>query len=80
MDLVEKTKSLVAPFYQTTSHFRSVEALNDVTEDQFPEGSSVLCLTELDEPVLRTVTDPKLDGLKTLWARGRNILIRATLQ
>ncbi|KAG5765090.1 hypothetical protein H9Q72_006842 [Fusarium xylarioides] len=74
MDLVEKTKSLVAPFYQTTSHFRSVEALNDIAEDQFPEGSSVLCLTELDEPVLRTVTDPKLDGLKTLWARGRNIL------
>ncbi|KLO93751.1 Uncharacterized protein Y057_14337 [Fusarium fujikuroi] len=74
MDLVEKTKSLVAPFYQTTNHFRSVEALNDITEDQFPEGSSVLCLTELDEPVLRTVTDPKLDGLKTLWARGRNIL------
>ncbi|EXM19870.1 hypothetical protein FOTG_12105 [Fusarium oxysporum f. sp. vasinfectum 25433] len=74
MDLVEKTKSLVAPFYQTTSHFRSIEALNDITEDQFPEGSSVLCLTELDEPVLRTVTDPKLDGLKTLWARGRNIL------
>ncbi|ENH67909.1 Lovastatin nonaketide synthase [Fusarium oxysporum f. sp. cubense race 1] len=62
MDLVEKTKSLVAPFYQTTSHFRSIEALNDITEDQFPEGSSVLCLTELDEPVLRTVTDPKLDA------------------
>ncbi|KAF4337392.1 polyketide synthase [Fusarium beomiforme] len=74
MDLVEKTKALVAPFYQTTNHFKSVEALNDITEDQFPEGSSVLCLTELDEPVLRTVTDPKLDGLKTLWARGRNIL------
>ncbi|GKU15242.1 unnamed protein product, partial [Fusarium langsethiae] len=74
MDLVEKTKALVAPFYQMTSHFTSVEALNEITEDQFPECSSVLCLTELDEPVLRIVTDPKLNGLKTLWARGRNIL------
>jgi hybrid polyketide synthase/nonribosomal peptide synthetase ACE1 len=74
IELVEKIRALVAPFHQMASHFRSVEALNEITEDQFPKYSSVLCLTELDEPVLRTVTDPRLNGLKNLWARGRNIL------
>lgn len=74
MDLVEKTKALVAPFNHMISQFRSAENLNESTEDEFPQGSSVLCLADLDEPVLRPVTDPKLNGLKTLWARGRNIL------
>jgi hybrid polyketide synthase/nonribosomal peptide synthetase ACE1 len=63
-NLLQKTSCLVTLYYRKICQ-GSIEALNDVTDEQSPECSSV-CMTELDEPVLRVFTNPKLDGLKTL--------------
>ncbi|SPJ71900.1 uncharacterized protein FTOL_01628 [Fusarium torulosum] len=41
MDLLQKASSFVTPFYRKISHIRAIEALNDVTDEQSPESSSV---------------------------------------
>lgn len=69
--LVEGIIDLLTPHYTTITHLDSVEALNDV---HLPKSSTVLSVTELDEPVLKSVSDPKLDCLKTLFTQARTML------
>ncbi|KHN96044.1 Beta-ketoacyl synthase [Metarhizium album ARSEF 1941] len=69
--LVQQLSGILGPRYRSISCFRSVQALH---EAGVPDSSSVLCLTELDQPFLETRTRQKLEGLKTLWRSGGTIL------
>ncbi|KAF4992227.1 hypothetical protein FDECE_13779 [Fusarium decemcellulare] len=69
--LLETVKSQLQERFSSFEHLRSVESLDKTT---LPSGSTVLCLADLDEPVMKSVTEAKMEGLKTLWTQGRNIL------
>ncbi|KXX77494.1 Nonribosomal peptide synthetase 14 [Madurella mycetomatis] len=70
-ELVEKLSTTLSAKFPIVKRVRSIEAL---LADPIPNSSTILSLTELDEPLLRVVTEEKLEGLKTLWRLGRNIL------
>ncbi|KAI1070292.1 hypothetical protein LB507_010325 [Fusarium sp. FIESC RH6] len=69
--LLESVKSHLQDRFSSFEHLRSVESLDKTT---LPPGSTVLSLADLDEPVMKSVTQAKMDGLKTLWTQARNIL------
>lgn len=72
--LVEEVTTFLQPWY--TRQLRlidSVERLLDVDHD-LSTGSSVLCVTDLDDPFLKDLTAAKLDALKHLFQHARNIL------
>ncbi|KAJ4007634.1 hypothetical protein NW752_010300 [Fusarium irregulare] len=69
--LLESVKSQLQDRFSSFEHLRSVESLDKAT---LPPGSTVLSLADLDEPVMKSVTQAKMDGLKTLWTQARNIL------
>lgn len=69
--LIEQISSPLKARFTNITRVASIEAFNAM---ELPVSSTVLCLTELDEPLLRTVTPAKLDALKVLWGQARNIL------
>ncbi|KAK4176933.1 Nonribosomal peptide synthetase 14 [Triangularia setosa] len=69
--LVEQLVTLLSTKFSRVQRVPSVESL---VSNPVPAGSTILGLTELDEPLLRTVTEAKLEGLKSMWGLGRNIL------
>ncbi|KAH6867729.1 hypothetical protein B0T10DRAFT_596949 [Thelonectria olida] len=69
--MAEQLSRLLAPRYAHIARFNSTEELNS---SGLAEFSTVLSLTELDEPLFATMTSGKLDALKTLWSQSANIL------
>ncbi|KAI0424987.1 hypothetical protein F5Y09DRAFT_347142 [Xylaria sp. FL1042] len=69
--LIETVAPLVKSRYQDIVILSSVE---DISYQHLPEGSSVLSLTELDEPLFKDVTLAKHESLKRVWKETRNIL------
>lgn len=69
--LIDRILSLIGTKWTKIIRIPSIEQLND---QPLPEGSSVLSLTELDEPLLRCPTPAKFNALKRLWQQARNIL------
>ncbi|KAF2175886.1 polyketide synthase PksB [Zopfia rhizophila CBS 207.26] len=69
--LSEQLSSILAPRFAQIIRIHSIEALNS---EGLADSSTVLSLTELDEPLFATMTPGKLDGLKTLWRQSGNIL------
>ncbi|KLO98506.1 Uncharacterized protein Y057_7828 [Fusarium fujikuroi] len=61
--LLEAVKSQLQDRFSSFKHLRSVESLDKTT---LPPGSTVLCLADLNEPVIKSVTKAKIDGLKIL--------------
>jgi hybrid polyketide synthase/nonribosomal peptide synthetase ACE1 len=57
--------------YAKTTRLTSLEEL---TELNLPISSSVLSLTDLDQPFLQARSPSKLDSLRTLWRRSESIL------
>lgn len=49
-------------------------SIDDLGEEALPEGSTVLSLTELDEPLFSANTPQKFYALKTVWRHSKNIL------
>ncbi|KAH8753456.1 hypothetical protein BGZ57DRAFT_958474 [Hyaloscypha finlandica] len=49
-------------------------SLEELTEQNLLISSSVLCLTDLDEPFLKERSASKLVSLRTLWRRSESIL------
>ncbi|KAF5018570.1 hypothetical protein F66182_9444 [Fusarium sp. NRRL 66182] len=67
------TRSILSTLGQRFSdlaHVASIESL----EQAMTSNCTVLSLTELDEPFMKTVTEDKMSGLKALWRVARNIL------
>ncbi|KAK4201201.1 Nonribosomal peptide synthetase 14 [Triangularia verruculosa] len=69
--LVEQLTTILSKKFSRVQRVPSIEAL---LANPIPTGSTVLGLTELDEPLLRKVTEGKLEGLKAMWGLARNIL------
>ena len=69
--LVEDMGDLLALRFKTVTRIDSIEALEDIT---IPASSTILSVTELDEPTLKVVTAIKLECLKTLFSQARNML------
>ncbi|KND87975.1 Nonribosomal peptide synthetase 14 [Tolypocladium ophioglossoides CBS 100239] len=69
--LCEQLSSVLAPRFGQITRLSSIE---DLTIEGLAESSTVLSLTELDDPLFATMTPGKLDGLKTLWRQAGNIL------
>lgn len=69
--LVEALAALLQPSCnQQFGHVDSVEQLLQVDHDL----ASVLCITDLDEPLLKNLTAEKLDALKHLFQHAKSIL------
>ncbi|KAH7062709.1 hypothetical protein BKA63DRAFT_573005 [Paraphoma chrysanthemicola] len=49
-------------------------SLEDVIPLGLTQGSSILCLTELDDEFLKHRNASKFDALRVLWQQGRNVL------
>ena len=67
----QKVSKLLAPRFSEVVRINSIDELNSIG---LPESSTVLSLTELDEPLFANLTAEKLEALKTLWRQSGNIL------
>lgn len=70
-EVVTGVRATVGSRWTKINVIESIEELNSLP---LPEGSSVLCVAELDEPLLHNPTSAKFSALKALWAKARNIL------
>jgi hybrid polyketide synthase/nonribosomal peptide synthetase ACE1 len=69
--LVEEVAASLSSKFSSLVRLPSIESLKTVT---IPDGATVLSLSELDEPLMRQVTEEKIEGLKALWRCARNIV------
>ncbi|PVI02593.1 putative equisetin synthetase [Periconia macrospinosa] len=69
--IAEKVAKFLAPRYSDILRVTSFESL-DV--DALPYASTVLSLTDLDEPVFKNITPQSLEALKILWQQAYNII------
>lgn len=72
--LVEELTTLLRPKCRQLENIDSVEQLLVDDHDLMPAGFSVLCVTDLDEPILKDFTVDKLEALKLLFQKARNVL------
>ncbi|KAE8858945.1 hypothetical protein PTNB73_08425 [Pyrenophora teres f. teres] len=70
-ELVGEVRELAGTHFSRVIHRTSLEELNTLGLTQ---GSTVLCLTELDEGFLKNRNAAKFNALKVLWRNGRNVL------
>lgn len=70
-DLAEEIETFIKPFSGNVSQIDSIE---DLDTDNFAIGTSVLCLTELDKPLFKGLTEERHRALQVLMDQGRNIL------
>ena len=69
--MIEDIADYLAQRYQFTTFLDSVEA---VQETSVAGASTVLSLTDLDEPTFKGLTAKKLDALKILFSQARTML------
>lgn len=69
--IAERLRVLLAPRFSNVVRVSNFESLDAAT---LPPSSTVLSLTELDEPLFKTITPGKLGALKTLWSQASTIL------
>ncbi|EAW07624.1 putative equisetin synthetase [Aspergillus clavatus NRRL 1] len=69
--IAEQVSSLLAPRFSEVVRVTSVDELD---LDVLQYSSTVLSLTELDEPLFKVFTEAKLDALKILWRQAGKIL------
>lgn len=69
--LAEDTIDLLAHRYKTITRIDSIEEVEKV---DIPGSSTVLSVTELDEPIFEFITATKLEQLKKLFSQARNML------
>ncbi|KAL4945238.1 hypothetical protein BDV06DRAFT_231409 [Aspergillus oleicola] len=56
------------------AHIYRVQSIEELNANCIVEGSTLLSLTELDQPLFATSTPQKFDSLKTIWRQTKNIL------
>lgn len=69
--ICERLASMFFPIFPNVIRYQSVQELS---ASGLVEASTVLSLTELDEPLFSANTPQKFDGLKTIWRHAKNIL------
>ena len=63
--------SMLLPLSKKFVHLQSLEQLSDV---DCPLGSTVVLLQDHDNPIFEQLSERKLDGIKQLFARSKNVL------
>lgn len=56
------------------NYIERVDSFESLDGDILLQGSTVLSITELDEPIFKNITPGKLQALQTLWRAGTNVL------
>ena len=69
--LGEETCALLRQRY---SKVTVLESLEELSEQSLDLSSTILSMTDLDEPFLQARSNAKFEALKTLWRRGGSIL------
>lgn len=69
--LVEDMIDLLTQRYESITR---VESFEDLKETMIPSSSTILSVTELDEPLLEFITATKLECLKTVFTQARSML------
>ncbi|CAO2648218.1 Nn.00g074850.m01.CDS01 [Neocucurbitaria sp. VM-36] len=69
--IADKIAKLLAPRYNDVLR---VTLFEDLDLDALPYASTVLSLTDLDEPIFKNITPEKMEALKTLWRQAYNIV------
>lgn len=69
--ICEQLASILSPMFPNVSRVQSIQELN---ASGLVEASTILSLTELDEPLFATNTPQKFDALKAIWRQAKNIL------
>jgi hybrid polyketide synthase/nonribosomal peptide synthetase ACE1 len=67
----EQISTILGARFAQVTRIKAIEALSS---EDFADSSTVLSLTELEEPLFGDMSSSKLDGLKTLWRQSGNIL------
>ncbi|KAF2268646.1 putative hybrid NRPS/PKS enzyme [Lojkania enalia] len=62
---------LLQPVYERVAH---IETAENLYAHDIDDGSTVLSITDLDEPVFRCFTQARLDGLRRLFEISRSVL------
>lgn len=69
--IADRITGLLAPRFNQIVRITSID---DLDLDVLPYSSTVLSLTELDEPIFKNMTPARLNALKTLWRQAGKIL------
>ncbi|KAJ5660072.1 equisetin synthetase [Penicillium longicatenatum] len=56
------------------NYIERVDSFESLDENILLQGSTVLSIAELDEPIFKNITPGKLQALQTLWREGGNVL------
>ncbi|KAF1957271.1 hypothetical protein CC80DRAFT_592570 [Byssothecium circinans] len=69
--LVDEVTELAGTRYPNVIHRKYLEEIDTLG---LAQGSTVLCLTELDDDFLKHRNASKFDALRVLWRKGRNVM------
>ena len=53
---------------------KQIKSLHDIRPDELPVGGTVLCLSDIDEPVLKSMDAEKLRGFQEIFKQSKNVL------
>lgn len=75
--LMQQIRSLLAPLYGTVTILKSVEEATPARLTSLLESGSkatVLCVSDLDEPLFANLTEARMQGLKTIYESARTLV------
>ncbi|KAJ4386024.1 hypothetical protein N0V93_008915 [Gnomoniopsis smithogilvyi] len=67
-------RSVKRQLQSIATDIRVVHGLEDFAENHVPSGAVTLCLTDLDEPAWKSMTESKFKGMKNLILGSRHLL------
>ncbi|KAF7169928.1 hypothetical protein CNMCM5623_002479 [Aspergillus felis] len=68
------TKAVTQLIRPQCGQIRAVESLHEIRAEDLPVGGSVLCLTDIDEPVFKSMDADKLRGFQEIFKQSKNVL------
>ncbi|KAI1505453.1 putative hybrid NRPS/PKS enzyme [Biscogniauxia marginata] len=53
---------------------KTIDSLHNIGTDDLPVGGTVLCLSDIDEPVFKSMDTQKLQGFQEIFKQSQNVL------
>ncbi|KAK5635444.1 hypothetical protein RRF57_011156 [Xylaria bambusicola] len=69
--LAKSVSHIVQPY---CGNIKLIQSLEDIGPEALPVGGTVLCLSDVDEPVFKSMTPDKLRGFQTIFKQSTNVL------
>ncbi|KAI1367101.1 PKS-NRPS hybrid [Xylaria arbuscula] len=69
--LAKSVSQIVQPY---CGNIKLIQELNEIGPDALPVGGTVLCLSDIDDPVFKSMTPEKLRGFQTIFKQSTNVL------